>query len=152
TTPELHLRADLLRALPDSLQPPVIGAPALLEDLRIDATPVVPNPQAKVPRVVGDFQLDAARCRMGQGIEQGLSPDGTGLLHDRRIPLVGPAFDDGLEAGSALLRALSRDPLESRREIVEECRGATQAPHAIPGLGQDLVGAIERFLDGASCL
>ena len=40
-TPEIQTRPDLLRTFPDSRQPPVSGAPALLQNFRVDAFPVI---------------------------------------------------------------------------------------------------------------
>ena len=58
--PETQLRPDVLRAFAEPGQPPVSGAPSLLQDFRVNTFSIVAYTQAKLMIIVPDFGFDPA--------------------------------------------------------------------------------------------
>ena len=68
------------------------GAPLFLKNLRVDALPVIPDPQAKLPFVIVDFHFDLPRLSVPRGIAQRLAGNPVDFVADDRMQVPRRAF------------------------------------------------------------
>jgi hypothetical protein len=68
--PEIHACADLFRTFPDSGQPPVSGAPAVVQNFRVDAFSVVANAQAKPGVFISNLGFDLVCIGVPESVSQ----------------------------------------------------------------------------------
>ena len=126
----------------------MIRAAAFFKDFRINAPAIVTDPQAKLSRIVSDFQFNVAAIGVSESVDDRLSPNPITLFPDHGVQLSHPAFDNRLKGCVGALRGLFRNPLEGRRQTTEWDRGGAQISQAVSSFSQNLVGVIERFLQG----
>jgi hypothetical protein len=70
--PEIQSCTDLFRALADPGQPPVSGAPTLLQNSRVNAFSIVADAQTQQPITVPNFGFDPVCSRVLESIPQRL--------------------------------------------------------------------------------
>jgi hypothetical protein len=68
--PDLQFSPDTLRALAHALKAEMSFAAFLTEHIRIDTDSVIPQPDAKLPRIVPDFNFDSPRLRVVERVAQ----------------------------------------------------------------------------------
>src|SRR5258705_5851514 len=140
--------ADLLCPFAHPLQAAVIGAAAFFKDFRINAPAIVTDTQAKLSRIVSDFHFNLTAIGVSESVDDRLSPNPITLFPDHGVQLSHPAFDNRLKGYVGALRGLFRNPLEGRRQTTEWNRDGAQISQAVSSFSQNLIGAIERLLQG----
>src|SRR5215471_17883297 len=98
--------------------------------------------------LVDDFRFDVMALRVLQSIGDRLAANRIRLLENERMQWPGPALDHRFEDCFAVCRMFFGNTLQRCRQVTRRFGGAAQITNAISGLRQDLVGAIENFLEG----
>src|SRR5439155_23037639 len=81
-----------LGAFLHAMQTPVPGAPLLLKNLRVNAAPVIPDPQTKASFVIPDFHFDLPRLCVPEGIAHCLARNPVDFVADDRMQVPRRAF------------------------------------------------------------
>src|SRR5262249_27202578 len=112
SAPHFELRPNSLRAFLHSLQPPMIGSTSVFDNLRIETTAVVSDSQSKLPRVVGDFDLNVKSLGMCKCIHDGLAPNVKCFLSHHRVQQTVSPLHYRFESNWATLSTFFRHFLE----------------------------------------
>jgi len=65
----------------------MVWSAALFQDLRIDASPVVPNPETKLPTIIGDLYFNLATSRVRKCVQNRLATNRISLFDYQRIEI-----------------------------------------------------------------
>ena len=80
----------------------VSGAPASIQNRRINALAVVPDPQAKLPLVVADFHFDPLRVCVAERIAQRLAGNPVDFVAQERREIARHALHQHMKVGRIL--------------------------------------------------
>jgi hypothetical protein len=98
------------------------GLPVSDKKLRVNAFPVVRNPQPEFRFVVPEFHFDLARLRVPEGVAQRLGSNPVDFVAEDRMQIPWRAFHRYLKDGSILVgpvgRELFSDGPYGNREVI----------------------------------
>src|SRR5882762_5241191 len=126
-TPDRQLASHQLGAFAHAPQTVVSGASLLIKMPRLNALPIISDPQPKLTLVISDFHLDSPRLCVLEGIAQRLACN--------RVRFAGREF--------------SSQSAYRQRNIVGHCRRGAQPLDGIPAFGDRFRGLIDRAVEAS---
>ena len=97
-----------LGAFMHAIQTPMSGAPFFIEELRVHALPVIPNPQPKLPFVIPYFQFYLPRLCVPEGIAQRLGCNPVDFVSEYRMQVPRHAFHLHTKCGRIVVGFIGR--------------------------------------------
>src|SRR5580700_4127763 len=126
-TPHRQLAAHQLGAFAHAPQTVVFGASLLIKMLRVNALPIIPEPQPKLPFVIPDFHFDPLRLCVLEGIAQCFPCDPVDFVSEDRMEILRGSFNIHVKLGSIWVRFTGREFLTQsvyrQRKIAGHDRG-----------------------------
>jgi len=92
--PDLQLSADTPRAFAHPFQTPVPGPPLPTNNTRIDTGSIIPDPDAKLPRRIKDFNFDSPRPRVLERVAQRFVRNPVHFILQDRIQVLCRTLDE----------------------------------------------------------
>src|SRR5258707_984735 len=125
-TPHRQLAAHKLGALAHAPQTIVSGASVFIQKLRVNALPIIPDPQPKPPLVIPDFHFDPPRPCVVQCIAQCFPSNPVDFVSQYRMEVTRRALYLHMKLGGIWIQFTAREFCSESgnctREIVGHCR------------------------------
>ena len=98
-----------LGAFMHAIQTPMSGAPFFIEELRVHALPVIPDPQPKLPFVIPEFHFYLLRLCVPEGIAQRLGGNPVDFVSEYRMEVPRCPLHLHTKHGRILVRFIRRE-------------------------------------------
>jgi hypothetical protein len=128
-------------------QPVMPGAATFVENLAVDASSIVPDPQAKLPFVVVDVYFYPLGVGVPECVAQRLTCNPVDFVPDQRSEIRWRALHIDTKLGAILASLVGSESFTEHakrpRQVVDIKRGGAQPLHRIATFGDRLPGLLD---------